>query len=137
MQAQRHGECDWAGNGIGKEGARGLVDALKTNTVLTKLCLHGEQRDQFVQAQPHDECLPGNEMGDEGARALCDALKTNTTLAQLRLDREQQDHKGTEKKQGTVVCEVAGRQLDWQRWGVRAGRCTQNRHNTDKAGPEL
>ena len=37
-------EC-LAGNRIGDEGARGLADALKTNTTLTKLELCGEQQD--------------------------------------------------------------------------------------------
>ena len=36
---------DWAGNGISVEGARGLGDALKTNTTLTVLWLGGEQQD--------------------------------------------------------------------------------------------
>ena len=33
-----------AGSEIGAEGARGLGDALKTNTTLTKLDLEGEQQ---------------------------------------------------------------------------------------------
>ena len=36
---------DWAVNEIGDEGARGLGDALKTNTTLTKLDLQREQQD--------------------------------------------------------------------------------------------
>ena len=34
-----------ADNKIGVEGARALGDALKTNTTLTQLSLHGEQQD--------------------------------------------------------------------------------------------
>ena len=37
--------CDWAGNRVGVEGARGLGDALKTNTTLTQLNLRCEQQD--------------------------------------------------------------------------------------------
>ena len=36
---------NWAGNEIGDEGARGLGDALKTNTTLTVLWLGSEQQD--------------------------------------------------------------------------------------------
>ena len=95
---------EWlADNGIGVEGARGLVDALKTNTTLTELSLGGEQQDQGRtlkprKAQQHEVWLIANRIGDEGARALGDALKTNTTLTQLELNSEQQDHKETLKE---------------------------------------
>ena len=36
---------NWAANEIGAEGARGLGDALKTNTTLTVLKLEREQQD--------------------------------------------------------------------------------------------
>ena len=36
----------WAVNRVGDEGARGLGDALKTNTTLTTLNLQGEQQDR-------------------------------------------------------------------------------------------
>ena len=42
--------CDRAGNEIGVEGARGLGDALMTNTTLTWLDLGGEQQD-YKQTQ--------------------------------------------------------------------------------------
>ena len=38
-------KSDWTDNEIGDEGARGLGDALKTNTTLTKLELGCEQQD--------------------------------------------------------------------------------------------
>ena len=48
--------CDWAGNGIGVEGARALGDALKTNTTLTQLDLECERQTQRTrQAQGQEE----------------------------------------------------------------------------------
>ena len=35
---------EWTDNKIGVEGARGLAEALKTNTTLTELNLEGEQQ---------------------------------------------------------------------------------------------
>ena len=51
MEAQQESKVNkwrvvWlAGNRIGDEGARALGDALKTNTTLTVLDLHGGQQD--------------------------------------------------------------------------------------------
>ena len=111
-----------ADNGIRDEGARGLSDALKTNTTLTQLDLVGEQQDhkethskRARQPQRQTGLRQGNRIGVEGARVLGDALKTNTALTQLWLGGEQQDRKETTREQGnhTMARKVTGRQQDW------------------------
>ena len=79
---------------IDDEGARALSEALKTNTTLTELKLHGVQGRwlNFRQCQQqHQETE--NEIGVEGAEALSEALKTNTTLQSLDLYCEQEESK--------------------------------------------
>ena len=92
---------------IGAEGARGLGDALKTNTTLTVLELESEQQDhkQTQRESKASATAPwfewaDNYIGDEGARGLGEALKTNTTLTILDLGSEQQDHKEAQQEQG-------------------------------------
>ena len=110
-----------ADNKIGDEGARGLGDALKTNTTLTTLDLSREQQDHKETQQEQGKHngmrsdWADNGIGDEGARVLGGALKTNTTLTELNLWGEQRDHKKTqqESKASTMARGVAGRQQDW------------------------
>ena len=90
---------------MGVEGARGLGEALKTNTTLTILDLGSEQQDH-KEAQQEQGKHNGmgdwsvNKIGAEGACGLGDALKTNTTLTMLDLSGEQQDHKEAQRDKG-------------------------------------
>ena len=81
-------------NRITGEGARGLGDALKTNTTLTELGLGCEQQDHMETQREQDKrhgswCdWAGNGIGAEDVCGLGDALKTNTTLTKLDLRGE-------------------------------------------------
>ena len=83
-----------AENKIGDEGTRALSEALKANTTLTALNLHGDQQQDTAAQQGHQTVMSkdntGNEIGVEGARALSEALKVNTTLETLDLASVQQ-----------------------------------------------
>ena len=113
--------CGWTGNGIDDEGARGLGDALKTNTTLTLLNLSGARQDHKETQQEQGKHngmrsdWADNKIGDEGARGLFDALKTNTTLTWLNLRGEQHDHKQAqqETRQAQRHEVWLGRQRDW------------------------
>ena len=80
---------DWAGNKIGVGGARGLGDALKTNTTLTVLwlsCEHQDHKETTREQGKHNGAWcdwADNGLGDEGGEALREALQTNTALTEL------------------------------------------------------
>ena len=90
-QVQRH--VEWLTvNQTRDEGARGLGEALKTNTTLTALDLDCQQP---IRKTPVKNQASANmwrdrsaRFGAKGVRALCGALKTNTTLSQLNLKCE-------------------------------------------------
>ena len=85
-------------------GTSKLAEALKTNTSITTLNLHGNQiGDEGIfklteALKPNTTIttlhLSGNQIGDEGASKLAEALKTNTTITTLWLSSNRIGDKG-------------------------------------------
>ena len=77
-------------NKIGDAGATSLSDALKSNTTLTQLYFHGEDKRNNTQMTFNNNSpfsflinSTGNNIGFRGAASLSDSLKSNTTLTVL------------------------------------------------------
>ena len=79
---------------FGSDGAKSIVEALKTNTSLTSLDLEGETTEKTREKEKrhkHDQIksphttITGNNIGVEGAQSIGEALKTNTPLTSLDL----------------------------------------------------
>ena len=76
-------------NKAGAEGARALSRALKTNTTLLVLNLHGLAICGARARHHHnDQHHTVNEIGDKGARAVSKALQSNSTLTALYIGGE-------------------------------------------------
>ena len=86
---------DLYGNSIGVDGAKAIAEALKVNTVLTKLYLFNNSigvdgAKAIAEALKVNTVLTilslgGNSIGDDGAKAIAEAFKVNTVLTTLNL----------------------------------------------------
>ncbi|XP_011270487.1 hypothetical protein, variant 1 [Capsaspora owczarzaki ATCC 30864] len=118
------GELDFRFIMFGDAGAQAIAVALKVNTTLTKIDLHGNQIGE-VGAQAIAEALKvnttltklylrGNRVGDAGAQAIAEALKVNTTLTKLYLQYNQIGHVGAQAIADALKVNTTLTQFDLQ-----------------------
>ena len=80
-----------AGNEIGPEEAKAIVEALKTNTTLKELGLGNDKNEPHFLLFANNSSITVNKIGPDGVRVIAEALKANTTLTQLNLDMMEMD----------------------------------------------